>query len=102
MKAYYGSLKYYHDKNQTSMKKIQDIGRLCSNTSVKNIDDCKLKSIKTITPLDLYKENSLYVNDYKHATTYNHTSFWPMPIKEILLPVYKPVTFNSHSLIYRN
>jgi hypothetical protein len=102
MKAYYGSLKYYHDKNHIAKKKFQDLRGLCSNTNVTNRDDYRVKSIKTLTPLDLYKENSLHLNNYKHTIIFNNSSFWPMPVKEILLPIYKPVAFNSHSLIYRN
>jgi hypothetical protein len=103
MKAYYGALKHYHDRNHVAIKKMKEIKLMSSkiptntNTSVEN---------KTETNnFDKFSKFSLYtsrLNDYTTCDSVECFPYWPIPVKERVDPIYINIPFNSDHLTYKD
>jgi len=79
MKSHYGSLKFYHDKNVMAIKKIQEI------------------KMNSLTKHVVLKQQNHSLNE-----DLKQNPFWPIKVLEKIDPIYTNISYDIHSLIYRN
>ena len=108
MKAYYGSLKYYHDTNKVAIKQMRILSSSTKKMSDKEsitLESHKEKSKNTSLQSSISNSNNNNNNnnnDRSHERIIEPYSFWPIHVKEKLEPMYINIPFNDDSLIYRD
>jgi hypothetical protein len=105
MKAYYGALKYYHDRNQVVRKNLKEIKSISSKIHTNTNTNTSVENIVSTNNCDKLNKLSLYtskLNDYTTCDSVECFPYWPVPVKEQVDPIYINIPFNSDHLTYKD